>query len=132
MQDIPQLEGQDVQLLWRQATQIRLLTMFRHASQAASQRRKWFPDMWHHRNNGADEEEDVDHDEDAEDDEDDEDDLDGVGAEDQPPTEPQAEPTPLAEGRPATTSPPESDDWFAAQFRLQREGTVRTRICDRY
>ena len=86
--------------------------------------------MWHHGNNDADEEEDVDHDED---DEDDEDDLDGEGAEDQPPTEPptepQAEPQPLVDGRPATTSPPESDDWFAAQFRLQHEGT---RIRDRY
>ena len=86
--------------MWRDAMQARLTQLFRHASQAARLRRRWFPETWRW---GVDEVSDVDDDEDVAEVEESE-----VNENPPPPpTTPQAKPPSLAKG----------ESWFAAQFR---------------
>ena len=92
--------------------QARLTQMFRHASQAARQRPKWFPEIWRW---GVDAVGDVDDEDVAE--------VEESEVEEDPPpppTTPQAKPPSLAEGGHATTPPGSflsGESWFAAQFR---------------
>ena len=93
--------------MWRDAMQARLTQLFRHASQAARHRRKWFPEIWRW---DVDEVDDVDDEDVAEVEEESEVKEDPPP----PPTTPQAEPP----------SPAIGESWFDAQFR-KHQGCYR-------
>lgn len=106
--------------MWRDAMQARLTQLFRHASQAARLRRKWFPEIWRW---GVDEVGDVDDEDVAEVEE-----SEVNENPPPPPTTPQAKPPSLAEGGHATTPPNNpfvsSESWFVAQFH-EHQGDAR-------